>query len=246
MPVYARAIVAAALCFLLVFGGYLALTSNQLKVQMIEVNLIEDSDPSFLFSKIKSDLEPRFAGFLGSFIWNVDLDQALDMVSRDRRIKEAQVARRWPNRLEVSIQPHRALGNILPDRSNLVYPLSYDGGILPPVENSQAADAPLLRGKVFLKNEAVRDLVLALLRALPDEGFVSSKSVSEVLYSDKDGLILLLNLDGSRVVLGREDFSKRLLYVEQVVRYLQNENIRGRVIDARFQKKVVVRPRNDT
>ena len=70
------------------------------------------------------------------------------------------------------------------------------------------------------------------------------RSVSEIQYSKKDGLVLVLGLDDNTVIMGDREFKKRIDHVRRVVQYLRSENLRGRVIDARFSKKVVVRLRN--
>ena len=44
--------------------------------------------------------------------------------------------------------------------------------------------------------------------------------------------------------MGEGDFDLKVSRVEKVMSYLHNRNIKGRVIDARFSKKVVVRVRN--
>jgi hypothetical protein len=45
--------------------------------------------------------------------------------------------------------------------------------------------------------------------------------------------------------MGFENFNRRAIQAHRVVEYLQREQLSGRIIDARYAKKVVVKLRND-
>lgn len=220
------------------------LDKKDFMINDLHVELMSDKDPSALFPEIKSDVLPKLAAFVGQSIWSVDLEEVLAVVEKDRRIKDIRVSRRLPNKLKVTIQPHQALANILSNDSKQIYPLSREGSLFAPVNLSEASDAPLLRDSQFIKNIELRKMALDLLLKLPQDGDFSLESVSEIYFSQKDGLVLVLGLDENQVIMGDRDFQKRIDHVRRVVQYLRSENLRGRVIDARFSKKVVVRLRN--
>ena len=52
-----------------------------------------------------------------------------------------------------------------------------------------------------------------------------------------------MNNSVAEVKVGDADFGPKFIRVEKVLAYLDSQNIKGRVIDARFSKKVVVRVR---
>jgi hypothetical protein len=75
---------------------------------------------------------------------------------------------------------------------------------------------------------------------------VSQKTVSEIYFDRAKGLVLVLLPDGVEILLGNQDHARRVLRIRRVVEYLQSEDIKGKTIDARFSKKVVVRLRNES
>lgn len=244
MPVYLKAILLCAVLMMISFFGYKSLKSEQFKVHDISFKLMDGHDPSSLFPKIEADLKPKLATLFGQYIWKLDLENLLTSIEKDRRLKDLNIVRRWPDKLQVEIRPHQAIANILGDKSNTIYPLTRDGGLLPPANLNEASDAPILRGSHFLKDQKLRKLTLELLLLIPEEGIFSLRNISEISFKEKEGLVLVLSPDGAEVIMGREDFAKRVDYVGRVIQYLSSENLRGRVIDSRFQKKVVVRLRN--
>ena len=223
---------------------YQYLDREDFQITELRVELMSDEDPSTLFPEIKSDVLPKLAAFVGHSIWSVDLEEVLEVVEKDRRIKDVRISRRLPNKLKIYVEPHQALANILARDNKQIYPLSRAGSLFEPKNLSEASDAPILRDSRFLKNIKIRKLALDLLLELPESGDFSLESVSEIQYSKKDGLVLVLGLDDNTVIMGDRDFKKRISHVRRVVQYLRSENLRGRVIDARFSKKVVVRLRN--
>jgi cell division protein FtsQ len=244
MPVWSRVILAATVSVGAIFAVFNYLDKEDFIIQDLQVELMSDRDPSSLFPEIKSDVLPKLVSFVGESIWSVDLEQVLAVVEKDRRIKDVRVSRRLPNKLKVYIEPHQALANILAKDGTQIFPLSREGSLFAPLPLTEASDAPILRGTHFIKDIKLRKLALGLLLELPQEGDFSLKSVSEIRYSAKDGLVLVLGLDDNEVIMGDRDFKTRIDHVRRVVQYLRSENLQGRVIDARFSKKVVVRLRN--
>lgn len=244
MQVWIRLLLASLVSMGSLVLVYQYLDREDFQIEELRVELMSDEDPSLLFQGIKSDVLPKLATFVGESIWSVDLGDVLAVVEKDRRIKDVRISRRLPNKLRIYIEPHQALANILAKDARQIYPLSREGSLFAPLDLQEASDAPILRDSRFLKDIKLRKLALDLLLKLPENGDFSLESVSEILYSKKDGLVLVLGLDENRVVMGDRDFQKRIDHVRRVVQYLRSENLRGRVIDARFSKKVVVRLRN--
>lgn len=245
MTAWFRVFITAVIFVGLSFGVYGFLTRSFFKLERVELVLEGGRDPSFIFPQIKDNLNSRLSSFIGEYIWSLSLSDVLGRVESDRRIKEAKVRRVFPNTLMVSISPHAAIANVLGGDGQMFYPLSRDGGLLPPVSVYEAHDSPILRGEEFLKNNALRSMVIELLVALPEVGSVSQKNISEIGFDSNRGLILVLQPSGVEVVLGHEDLVHRTALVTRVVQYMRSEELSGRVIDARFSKKVVVRLRND-
>ena len=52
-----------------------------------------------------------------------------------------------------------------------------------------------------------------MLLQLPETGDFSLESVSEIQYTKKDGLVLVLGLDDNTVIMGDRNFKKRIGHV---------------------------------
>jgi hypothetical protein len=105
-------------------------------------------------------------------------------------------------------------------------------------------DLPLLRGAQFFEDVQLRRQAVDLMNEIPFEGVFHQGLISEVRFDKHKGFELLLTNGWTRVNMGKEDFSRRVRFIERVLNYLQEHKMQARVIDARFSKKVVVRLRN--
>ncbi|MCC7404396.1 MAG: FtsQ-type POTRA domain-containing protein [Bdellovibrionales bacterium] len=224
-------------------GMYYTIQRNWFNVTAIEIDMDSTSQQPVLFERIKQDMGVRLRPFLGKKTWNLELGEVLTEIERDRRVKSAHVTRRFPNKLSVRILPHDPV-LVLAGPQGLVYPIASDASLLPAVPPQEAPDLPLLRGKGFLKNEDWRKKVVELMSEIPREGDVSLSSISEMNYSPDAGLVLVLMKKGIQISVGEKAIRQKLKRVEKVLHYLNEHQIEGRVIDAKFSKKVVVRLRN--
>lgn len=117
------------------------------------------------------------------------------------------------------------------------------GLILP--DNRQPSDLPLVRINELIDNESLRKQTLDLFSSLKNLKRFSSSRVSEVHFDKIDGFNIWLADGETNVKLGTENLRMKASLVNRVIEHLDEEQLRARVIDARFKKKVVVRPRND-
>lgn len=221
------------------------MTRNFFRVKRIEITLAENNDPSFLFPKVQASLEQKLHNVYGQFVWQVDIQRILALIEQDRRIRDVFVTRVLPNTIRVVIEPQVAFANIMGNDSLLFYPLSQEGDVMPAVRAPDAPDGPILRGAKFLQSLDYRTEALKLLHSLPETGAFSRAAISEIHMSEKNGLRMILKKSGSEVLIGKDDYKNRTSYVSRVIHYLDSERLSGRVIDARYSKKVVVKLRNE-
>lgn len=230
------------ICF---FAGiiYLAFNPHWLKIESVQVELSADSNEDLLFQRIKTSLTPRLQYFVGRFFWDVPLSRVFELTEKDKRVRKVSVYREFPSRLRVVIEPHTpVLAYLSPD--NRIYPVATDATLLPALPIWEAPDLPVLRGEELKDEQNLREAALELFDSIPSEGSLRKKNVSEISHSKKEGFKVFISGVGSEVKMGDADFGLRISRVEKVLSYLDNQNIKGRVIDARFAKKVVVRVRN--
>ena len=95
-----------------------------------------------------------------------------------------------------------------------------------------------------MKKEEIRIGAVELLKALPESGSVSVHTAAEITYDSKKGYQILLSSSALQIWMGFDDFTSRISQTKRVVDYLESEKLSGRIIDARFGKKVVVKLRN--
>jgi cell division septal protein FtsQ len=164
-------------------------------------------------------------------------------VMQDNRVREARIQREFPSLLRVLVIPHDPVLGLLNDRG-MVQPIARDGTLLPALQLKNSPSFPILRGSQFAKDAAIRSKAIELIIALPETGMFVRKAVSEVAYHKSEGFRIFLADQFAEIKMGDGDFAVKAGRVERVLTYLHNRSIKGRVIDARFTKKVVVRVRN--
>ena len=245
MKVWLKFVVSLVLISALLGGGAYFFTRSFFRVKSIDVTLGSHQDPSDLFEKTKAQLDKKLKNIYGQYVWSVDIERILSIAEADRRVKDVFVTRVLPNGIRIVIEPQTAIANIMGNDSTAFHPLSPDGDVLPMIPVEDLSDGPILRGEKFLKDAQLRAKALELLHDLPESGPFSRQTLSEIYLDSKKGLSMTLKKSGIDVYMGFDDFKTRSSYVSRVVQYLDSQRLTGRVIDARYSKKVVVKLRNE-
>lgn len=194
---------------------------------------------------VEAGIGLRFADVMGKRPWEIDLKALGQSINQMPWIEEAQIQRVLPDRLVVSILPRRPLAVIVPtierkSESRLsLRPIAADGRLMPEWNSAVVPDVPFLRGDRFLRDPALREQAVALIRALPAQGVLSRSNLAEIGWVD--GFTLLLLSPRTEIRLGADDIDAKLRRVTQVLNYLSSQGKKAPVIDATSVKKVVVR-----
>lgn len=244
MQAYVRLAVVMLVTTIIGGGLYFGADQGWGRVEQVSVTLASTSDQGELFARIEPSLTKMLEVYDGQWLWRLQLEDVTQTVLKDRRIRSVEISRLFPNRLEVNINPHRPTIAWV-DEVGRFFPVALDGTLLPPLPSPEAADVPLLRGRRFQADQSLRERALALFAELPDVGALAKSHIAEITHSDRSGFGLLLIQGGMEVRLGEGQIGLKASRVDRVLNYLQDQQLRGRVIDARFGKKVVVRLRND-
>ncbi len=224
-------------------GVSIALNPQWLKVESITLTLSANSDEAIIFQRLHSALGPKLTKMQGRYFWEVPLEQVAQIVRADKRVKTVSVYREFPSRIRLEVTPYTAVLAYL-GSDNRFYPVARDATLLPPLPLGEFPDLPVLRGKELRDEPELRLLALTLFESLPQEGDLRRASLSEIVYSKKDGFKVFLSQMSGEIKLGETDFGPKISRVKKVLSYLESQDVKSRVIDARFQKKVVVRVRN--
>ena len=172
------------------------------------------------------------------------LNQANETLSKDPRIKEIKLKRKFPGQINIHIVPKTVAASMMSFKFGL-HSLTKEADILPVNLSLQNLDLPILRGANFHKQKELRTLAVKLLEEVPAKGLFSRENISEIRYENKNGFIIYLNSHNSIIKLGKNEFKKKSSYIERAMSYLESQKMEGRVIDARYSKKVVVKLRNE-
>lgn len=224
-------------------GAYYSLGAK-LRVKRVEISISPDSEEIMLFEEIKATLAPKLEKLIGESMIQFSFQTLVDEIRKDKRIKDIYLRREFPASLLVQVRPHEPVVGWV-DKQGFVRPVSQDNQILPRLKSGHFKDYALLRGKEFFENTDIRQAALDLLSSLPLEGYFRRAVISEIRYSKASGFDLILSEPSVMVKIGTEDYQGRAARLEKVLSYIQNRGIKGRVIDSRFDKKVVVRLRNE-
>lgn len=187
-------------------------------------------------------LDAILADYQGKRIWEIDLTRMRSSIARDEWVKDVLISRTLPNQLRVLVRPKTA-ALVYVNKQNQFLPVVEDGALLSPVAAAALPDVPLLRGEIFLKEPGRRSEAVKLVQALAERGPMGVANISEIGWSGEDGFTLTLIQPKVEVRLGDERVDLKAMRVAQVLNYLTANNLKGRVIDASFSKKVLVRLR---
>jgi len=197
-------------------------------------------------ARLKARLEGELKPIKGKRIWDVDLGHLRASLERDEWVKDVLISRSLPNMIRVRVRP-RSAALILVSKQNQFIPVAENGALLSAVPPESLPDAPFLRGDVFADSTEQglkkREEAVSVLASLNETGLLSRKNISEVSWTASDGYQFILLQPHVEVKLGDERVELKAMRAGQVLNYLSANNLKGRVIDASFSKKVLVRLR---
>lgn len=184
-------------------------------------------------------IEAVFQEDLGRSLYLVPLDERLDSLRNVDWIRDASVARIWPNRLEVNVTERIpvAFVTLPPSRFALI---DADGVILPPAQDR--FNLPVLRGvKTSDSLESRRQAVQRMSRVLAELGD-AAKDISEIDVSEPENLAISRPHDGHivKLLLGDRDFAHRH---ENFLGHIAEIDARvpgARVLDLRLDDRITV------
>jgi hypothetical protein len=235
----------------LVFGTAAILTglrqAGLFVVQTIPVEIVgEASNQPILAAPgprgLKARTQAQMRPFAQKKIWDIHLSEVKAAIMKDEWVKDVLISRMFPNNIQVKIVP-KATAVVLVGPRGELWPVTEDGiklGILPA---DSLPDAPLLRGDVFSRDISKRKEAIQFALNLPAQGAINQKNVSEIFWNKEDGYSLMLMQPKVEVKLGPDGLDLKVLRAGQVMNYMSAHQLSGRLIDASFSKKVLVRLR---
>lgn len=218
------------------------------EVSRIPIEIVGASEDSKTrgASATESGLRQRLGAVTRKFekkrIWEIDLGEVRTSIVRDEWVKDVLIWRSLPNEIKIRIRPKTPVVMLVSERGEF-YPITEDGSLLSVVSIDRLPDVPVLRGAEFFEGQSERVRAVNFVMSLPDEGALNRRNISEVGWTKDAGYSLTLIQPKVEVKLGEEQIELKVMRVNQVLNYLSIHQLRGRVIDASFSKKVLVRLR---
>jgi len=191
---------------------------------------------------LKTRTQEALKSFSQKKIWEIHLHDVKAAIMQDEWVQDVLISRSFPNQVNVRIVP-KATALVLVGPKGELWPISEDGTRLATLPADALPDVPLLRGEIFASNEAKRNEAIRFALSLPETGAINQKNVSEIFWDKEDGFSLMLMQPKVEVKLGGESLDTKVLRAGQVMNYMAAHDLSGRVIDASFSKKVLVRLR---
>jgi cell division protein FtsQ len=211
----------------------------------IEISVSGEQGPapaSFEGAGLKERLQASVAPLIGKRVWEINLTQMSAVFVKDEWVKDVLISRSLPNGIHVRItQKNPVL--IIVSRKGEFLPVTDEGEVLGTLNAGALPDVPILRGEGFLTDTKKRARAVEFVTQLPARGPMSARNISEISWNQEDGFTLTLIQPKLEVKLGDERMDLKALRVSQVLNYLAANQLKGRVIDASFSKKVLVRLR---
>lgn len=227
-----------------VAAGAFSFLSHYLLVEAVEVSMDAGSKEVVLFEEIKTDLAPQLKKLIGSSMIGISFSTLSEELMKDQRIKNISLRREFPATISLRILPHDPIMAWV-DQKGFVRPVARDNQILPRLRSGEFRDFALLRGSEFSKNKELRKQAIEMMLDLPAQGYFRRGLVSEIRYDKASGFELVMSEPAVIVKIGTDNYKEKSLRLEKVFSYIQKRGIKGRVIDSRLDKKVVVRLRNE-
>lgn len=191
---------------------------------------------------VKARAEAVVRKFEGKSIWQIDIGSLKAALAKDEWVRDILISRSLPNALKVEVRAQIPIAVVVSAKGELL-PVTAEGRLLGVLPAEVIPDAPLLRGESLVSNEGRRTRAIRFISELPERGPLSRKNVSEISWSEEEGFILTLMQPKTDVKFGDDKLSIKVLRVTQVLNYLSTNQLKSRVIDASFAKKVLVRLR---
>lgn len=159
-------------------------------------------------------------------------------------VQQADIRVEPDGNLRISVSERTPLA-MLADGPRKMF-VDYDGLQLP-VIHGKVADVPILYGfRTGAAGDTIRDKdfsaaadFLAAVQNRP----VSNATISEIAWTDQNGIVALTNQNGVKLIFGKSDFDERLrnweAFYGEIVREKGMEQMRS--VDLRFRGQIVTR-----
>lgn len=224
-------------------GAVLYTDTSVLAVRTVVIDMEGDDLHKSVRKSVHDRIMHKLESFKGVNILSVPIERIQQHILSDVWVESVVIERGYPDRLKVAARLKSVVFVYLDKRGRFL-PVSAQGQLLNPVDPEHAPDVPYIRNAEIIKNPELLKQILSLYAEIPTDGVFSKTTIAEVDWSKSVGLIVeSASADGGRIVLGKDRVHLKAARVQSVLKYLESQKQKWRVIDASFTKKVLVRLR---
>ena len=149
------------------------------RIQDFSIKIDENTIPDEEIFQLEVALQKKLKIFKGRWVWTVSLKEIFAHIQANDYGDKLRVTRIFPNRIVVHLDSGSAILTYLRSDSKL-QSVFLNGTLSKPYFSSKYKGLPILRGKLFLKNQDLRLRAISFVNRLKKKGYFSQENVSEV------------------------------------------------------------------
>lgn len=211
----------------------------------VTFNFFVKGEPLFLLRGVRisgcslvseNEIMALIAPHIDTSILNVEIEKIRKALIGHPCVKNVKVKRVYPFYLHIEIEERNPAALwVRPDGSLKV--VDEDGYAFRDIRKNEKARLFLIHAD---KEKDLKEALL-MIRKWISEGVATHDFLSQILFVD--GNITILTNENVQIILGKEDFEKRLKKAKKVLEDAKKRGILVKLIDARFEKGAIVRER---
>ena len=227
--------------FLLFFCVYVFLGPFS-RISLVDVSIDEKLKTDGFYIKEEREILSYLENYRGQFLWQVDLKDLVEKTNAFYLGLSAYAARRFPNRLTLVLKKKRTALLLLRNGGDF-FSVSDKGEMGGERNPEESFDFPILRGELFWEEAQLRERALSILSSIPEKGpFFSVQNVSEISYNETNDSLLFYLISGPFILeLKKQVQPKKMKNINFVLNYLIQKDSQKGFIDARLDKKIIVK-----
>jgi len=183
---------------------------------------------------------------IGKNIFLSDVKGAKKAISAIPQIADVKIYRRLPDRIEIMIKEHQPKVLLMLDK---IYGISDNKVLVGFSDPFQIPNLPIITGlegtveaetytKIHsAKLDSLWEFIVTMDRITPS----MEDRISELCWDDTYGAVLYLTSDGIKVIVGRENYVKRVQKLKAIMGTIQPTRTNIARLDLRFSGQVVMR-----
>ncbi len=152
-------------------------------------------------------------------------------------IEEVALAKSYPGRLVVSVSEQQPVALVKKDQ---LYLVNRRGEVFKKMEAGDPKDLPVLSGQDSFSRKELLPLV-ELIGSFQGRPALKAAGLSEIFRSSKEGLVIFTIRPRARIVLGKEEWEKRLDRLAQILPSLTGGKKGRLAIDLTYEKRIFVK-----